>query len=181
VDKRISRRTFNKLMATLPAAGIFPAPAAAREPVFRTLGRTGLKVSEVGMGVMITSDPDIVRAALDAGINYFDTARSYMGGRNEGVLGKGLQGRRQEAVVATKCHYLGKKQRVISTVETSLKTLGMDYVDLLQLHNLSSRREVLDEENIEALEELRPIISRALPRWGKPSGPPPPPDSAWSP
>ena len=155
MERRISRRTFTKLMATLPAAGLLPSPATAKEPVFRTLGRTGLKVSEVGMGVMITSDPDIVRAALDAGINYFDTARSYMGGRNEGILGKGLKGRRQEAVVATKCHYLGRRQRVVATVDTSLQTLGMDHVDLLQLHNLKSRGDVLDEENIEALQELR--------------------------
>jgi hypothetical protein len=151
----MTRRTFTKLMATLPAASLLPARAAAKAPVFRTLGRTGLKVSEVGMGVMITSDPDIVRAALDAGVNYFDTARSYMGGRNEGILGRGLKGRRQEAIVATKCHHLGRKKRVIDTVETSLQTLGMDYVDLLQLHNLKSRDDVLDEENIEALQELR--------------------------
>ena len=59
MQKGMSRRTFTKLMATLPAAGLLPAPAAAKAPVFRTLGRTGLKVSEVGMGVMITSDPDI--------------------------------------------------------------------------------------------------------------------------
>jgi aryl-alcohol dehydrogenase-like predicted oxidoreductase len=151
----MSRRTFAKLMAALPAAGLLPTRASAGEPVFRTLGRTGMKVSEVGMGVMLTSDPDIVRAALDSGINYFDTARAYMGGRNEGVLGKGLKGRRQEAIVATKCHHLGHKERVVQTVEESLRTLGMDHVDLLQLHNLSSRRQVLDEANIEALQELR--------------------------
>jgi hypothetical protein len=155
MQKLMTRRTFTKILASLPAAGLLPTGASAREPVFRTLGRTGLKVSEVGMGVMVTSDPDIVRAALDAGINYFDTARSYMGGRNEGILGKGLKGRRREAIVATKCHRLGRKKQVIATVEESLRTLGMDYVDILQLHNLKSRGDVLDEENIEALQELR--------------------------
>jgi hypothetical protein len=151
-----SRRTFLSLSALVSAAGILPQGVrAAVKPVFRTLGRTGLKVSEVGMGVMITSDAAVVRAALDAGINYFDTARSYMGGRNEAILGEGLKGRRREAVVATKCHRLGRKKLVISSVETSLKTLRTDYIDILQLHSLRSREEVFSQENLAALEELK--------------------------
>lgn len=155
MNTMITRRSFVRLAALLSAAGFLPSTAEGKGPVFRTLGRTGLKVSEVGMGVMLTSDPDIVRAALDAGINYFDTARAYMGGRNEEILGRGLKGRRHEAIVATKCHLYGSKHRVISTVERSLQALGIDVIDILQLHNLSRRDDVLDEENLDALAELR--------------------------
>ncbi len=153
---KLSRRGFLSLAAALSAAGIIPAGASASgKRVLRTLGRTGLKVSEVGMGVMITRDPEVVRAALDAGVNYFDTARSYMGGRNEEILAEGLKGRRQEAVVATKCHRLGRQESIISSVEESLSALETDVIDVLQLHGLRSRSQVLDQENLEALEILR--------------------------
>lgn len=155
MKRMISRRTFLKLAALLPSVGVRPQLSEGKEPVFRRLGRTRLKVSEVGMGVMLTSEPDIVRAALDAGVNYFDTARSYMGGRNEEILGRGLRGRRSEAIVATKCHRHGEKNRIISTVEESLKALGTDVIDILQLHGLSTRRQVLLEDNLEALDQLR--------------------------
>jgi len=151
----ISRRSFVGLGALAPAY-LLPAPrSAAAGPVRRVLGKTGLRVSEVGMGVMLTSDPAIVSAALDSGVNYFDTARSYMGGRNEEVLAKGLGARRKDVIVATKCHRLGNRGLVVSTVEQSLRALRTDYIDLLQLHNLSSRRQVLDGENIAALDSLR--------------------------
>lgn len=151
----MTRRTFLKISSLLSAAGFIPSPSAAGQQVFRTLGRTGLKATEVGMGVMITHDPDIVRAALDTGINYFDTARAYMGGRNEKILGQGLKGRRREAIIATKCHHLGSKKRVINSVEKSLAALKVDVIDILQLHNLKSRDAVLLDDHLEALTELR--------------------------
>ena len=123
----LSRRDFLALASLIPAAGCAAGrPTAGEGPVYRTLGRTKMRVSEVGMGVRIRSDPELVRAALDAGVNYFDTARSYMGGRNEVILGQGLEGRRDEAIIATKCHHLGKKSRVIASVEQSLKALKTD-------------------------------------------------------
>ena len=151
----MTRRTFLKLSSLLPAISFVPSPSAAGRQVFRALGRTGLKTAEVGMGVMITHDSDIVRAALDAGVNYFDTARSYMGGRNEAILGQGLQGRRDEAIIATKCHHLGSTQRVVDSVEQSLAALDVDVIDVLQLHNLSDRDSVLLDDHLEALTRLR--------------------------
>ncbi len=151
----LTRRSFLGLGVAAPAAALLPGTATAAGPRHRTLGRTGLKVTEVSMGVMLTSDPAIVKAALDAGVNYFDTARSYMGGRNEAILAQGLGDSRRQVVVATKCHRLGRRDVVISTVEQSLQALRTDYIDLLQLHNLSSRGQVLDEENLEALATLR--------------------------
>jgi aryl-alcohol dehydrogenase-like predicted oxidoreductase len=152
---KLSRRSFVALSTLLPASLLLPRRAAAGEPATRILGRTKLKVSEVSMGVMLTKDSDIVRAALDAGITYFDTARAYMGGRNEEILGRGLKGRRQEAIIATKCHRFGSRKRIVASVEKSLKALGTDYIDVLQLHNLSSGRDVLHDGNLEGLAAVK--------------------------
>jgi aryl-alcohol dehydrogenase-like predicted oxidoreductase len=151
----ISRRAFLALGAAAAAAPLVPAGARAARPATRVLGRTRLAVSEVGMGVMITPTPDVVRAALDAGVTYFDTARAYMGGRNEAILGEGLGARRTHVTVATKCHPHGGAQAIVASCEESLRALGTDYVDILQLHGLTSREEVLDPRSIEGLETLR--------------------------
>lgn len=153
---RVTRRGFLTAGAVAAAAALAGAPPArAAAPGRRTLGRTGLSVSELGMGVMITNSPDIVRAALDAGVNYFDTARSYMGGRNEQILASGLGERRAQAVVATKCHLHGRAASIVQCCEDSLRALGTDWVDVLQLHGLASRDAVLHPENLEGLETLR--------------------------
>ncbi|MHB8765815.1 MAG: aldo/keto reductase [Deferrisomatales bacterium] len=152
----LTRRRFLALSAAVPAAGLVPgATAAAPGPTLRTLGRTGLRVSEVGMGVMISSDPALVRAALDAGVTYFDTARSYMGGRNEEILAEGLGDRRREAVIATKCHALGSVGRVVGSAEQSLKALATDAIDVFQLHGLADRDQVLRPEHLRAVEALK--------------------------
>jgi hypothetical protein len=129
--------------------------AAEGKRTLRVLGRTGLEITEVGMGVMLTSEPAVVRAALDAGITYFDTARSYMGGRNEEILAEGLKGRRQEAVLATKCHRLGSRDSVLRSAEESLRALKTDHIDVFQLHGLSDRQGVLHEGHREALASLK--------------------------
>jgi aryl-alcohol dehydrogenase-like predicted oxidoreductase len=155
MQMKLTRRSFVALSALLPASALLPGRAAAEGLPVRTLGRTGLKVPEVSMGVMLTRDPDIVRAALDAGITYFDTARAYMGGRNEGILGRGLKGRRKEVIVATKCHDFGSKKKIVASVEKSLKALDIDYIDVLQLHSLTDGRQALHEDNLEGLEEVK--------------------------
>lgn len=131
---------------------------------YRTLGRTGLKVSALGLGTVelgkdygieapghfgqpSTSDAiGLVHAALDAGINYIDTARMY--GDSEEVLGKALEDRRQDVVVATKAmtqrpdrtHLEGDELRrhLWEELETSLRLLRTDYVDLWQVHSFDA-------------------------------------------
>ena len=66
---------------------------------YRTLGRTGLKVTAVGMGVMNCSDSAVVLRAFDLGINFFDTAPSSMGGRHEEMVGKTLKGKRDKVFI----------------------------------------------------------------------------------
>lgn len=114
---------------------------------YRPLGRTGLNVSEVGLGTMMfgektdqTEATRIIDAALDAGVNLIDVADVYAGGESECIVGRALKGRRQAALVATK---VGRRTSlgeglspsyITSALEASLRRLQMDCVDLYQVH-----------------------------------------------
>ena len=119
----------------------------------RTLGRTGVQVSPLCLGAMMFGawgDPDhdngirVIHRALDAGINFIDTADVYSRGESEEIVGKALAGgRRDHVVLATKFHgqmgdeinHQGSSRRWIMTeVENSLRRLGTDYIDLYQVH-----------------------------------------------
>ena len=121
---------------------------------YRTLGRTGTSVSEVGFGGAgighvwgSTTDEECIRSvriALDLGINFFDTSPMYGVGKSEENLGKGLAGRRDQAIIATKVRLQNEDDRashenmaaaVRHSVEQSLTRLGTDYVDVLQVHH----------------------------------------------
>ena len=69
---------------------------------YRILGKTGLRVTTVGYGCMITSDPTVITRAVDMGINYFDTSRNYQGGQNERMVGAALGARRKDIFLASK-------------------------------------------------------------------------------
>jgi len=132
------------------------APFVFPEPVYRTLGRTGLKVSVVSFGAMLTPEPEVLRIAFDHGVNYVDTARKYMDGRNEEIVAKALKGRRDRVYVATKTLPTSRsKEDIIRDVETSLKTLETDHVDVIQLHNLSDKERIDLPETREALTLLK--------------------------
>ncbi|MCX5808111.1 MAG: aldo/keto reductase [Proteobacteria bacterium] len=125
-------------------------------PVYRTLGRTGLKVTVVSFGAMLTPDYEPMEAAFDLGVNYVDTARRYMNGRNEEIVGKALKGRRDKVYVATKTPPTSQsKKDIFNDVETSLSKLKINYIDVLQLHNLTSGDRAFIPETREALLELR--------------------------
>lgn len=121
-------------------------------PVYRTLGRTGLKVALVSFGAMLTPEPEVIRAGFDMGINYVDTARVYMNGRNEEIVGKALKGCRNKVFVATKTK--GKSvtpEAIIEDVETSLKSLQTDHIDIIQLHNVTNgNKDRLFDRNVRA-------------------------------
>lgn len=121
---------------------------------YRPLGRTGLKVAVVSFGAMRTSDPNVIHHALDKGINYIDTARSYMSGNNEIIVGHVLKTRRKEAYIATKLH-LDSEAEMMQSVATSLKCLQTEVIDVIQLHGLSSREEVFDKDGMNALDKMR--------------------------
>jgi aryl-alcohol dehydrogenase-like predicted oxidoreductase len=138
---------------------------------YRTLGRTGIKVSPLCLGAMMfgawgTPDHDesirIIHAALDAGINFVDTADVYSFGESEEIVGKALaQTKREKIVLATKVHgsmgrdpnAQGNSRRwIIAECENSLRRLGVDYIDLYQIHRPSPETDI--DETLGALTDL---------------------------
>ena len=133
-------------MALEPQSGSQSAkPAAPVKLDYRTLGRTGLKVTTVGMGCMITSDPSVITRAADLGINYFDTARGYSHGNNERMVGSALGARRKQVIISTKSH-APNKEELQKHLETSLRELNTDYIDIWYLHARNSPDEVPDDQ-----------------------------------
>ena len=111
---------------------------------YKVLGRTGLKVTTVGMGCMITSDGSVVERALDSGINYFDTARSYQHGNNERMVGAALGAKRKQVVLSTKTE-AQDKEGALRQLDASLRELNTDYVDIWYLHGKGSPAAILDD------------------------------------
>lgn len=137
---------------------------------YRPLGGTGIHVSPYCLGAMMfgaVGNPDhedgarIIHAALDRGINFVDTADMYSAGESEVIVGKALQGRRDDVVLATKVHFPmgdgpnrgGNSRRWIMTaVEDSLRRLQTDWIDLYQVHRPDHTTDV--EETLSALSDL---------------------------
>jgi len=135
-----------------------------RNFIFRTLGKTGIKLPVISMGVMNSNNPNLVQAALDAGIVHLDTARSYQGGQNERIIGKVLKGRpRDSYVVATKAKvprnfaYRLIKGTFLGQLDTSLKSLGLEYVDILYNHNIGGREAALSEPVLDAMDKAKKV------------------------
>ena len=105
-----------------------------------TLGRTGLVVTRLGTGGAYCETADGYRAALDCGVNYMDTARAYRDGDDERVIGNAIQGRRHELTLATKTQQRDA-DGARRDLETSLRLLGTDYIDIYQLHHLNTEEE----------------------------------------
>jgi predicted aldo/keto reductase-like oxidoreductase len=121
------------------------APAAAQPKLtYRTLGRTGLKVTSLSFGCMTTSDPSVIERATDIGIIHFDTARAYQNGNNERMVGAAIKGKRQRIVLSSKS--VGRtRQQAENDLNTSLRELGTDYLDIWYLHNRNTPEEVTDD------------------------------------
>jgi predicted aldo/keto reductase-like oxidoreductase len=128
-----------------PARPQNPAKALASGPELRykVLGKTGLKVTTVGFGCMITSDGSVVERAADIGITYFDTARNYQSGNNERMVGAALKKKRKDLVLSTKTEGRNKED-ALAQLDTSLKELGTDFVDIWYLHGKTRPADVND-------------------------------------
>jgi len=160
--KTMNRRDFLKAgvagAASLALGGMGGLSLAGEHPtlVYRTLGRTGLKVTTLSFGAMLTPEHEVIRAGLDMGINYVDTARRYLQGRSEGIVGRAIKGSRDRLYVATKTKPTSNTGvEIIADVETSLKELGTDHVDVIQLHNLDKPDRAFIREVREAYLKLR--------------------------
>jgi len=144
----LKRRDLLKGAVASLAAGLLPPRAMASqsgEMPTRVLGRTGLEVSVLGYGAMQCSDANAIRHGLDQGINYIDTADCYMGGRNEKIVGQAISGIRDRLIIATKVH-ISREARMRSSVDRSLASLGVERVDLMQLHGMSSRNQIVRKD-----------------------------------
>ena len=121
---------------------------------YRRLGRTELKISEIGFGGAI-EDPAVLSRAIDRGINYIDTARAY--GPSEGRIGEVMKRRRDEVVLATKFAPDAETTRkgILESLETSLRELKTDSVDLVQVHALGGDDGIQRIQNPELFEAFR--------------------------
>ena len=147
---------------------------------YRLLGRTGVSVSPLCLGTMMFGPwgnddrADAIRVihrALDAGINFVDTADVYSGGVSEEITGEALQGRRDDVVLATKFFMPmddrpnrsgGSRKWIMQEVENSLRRLKTDYIDLYQVHRPSATTDV--EETLGALTLVEPgVVATELP------------------
>ncbi|GAB4113854.1 MAG: aldo/keto reductase [Acidobacteriota bacterium] len=162
METRTTRRGFFNLGLAVPAAAAWtsrppvavpPRQSQPPELRYRTLGKTGLKVTTVGFGCMITSDGTVIERAADLGINYFDTARGYQRGNNERMVGAALKSRRDRVFISSKTG-ARDKAGALAHLETSLKELQTDHLDIWYLHAMS-RPEELTDELCDALEQAR--------------------------
>lgn len=141
---------------------------------YRPLGRTGIQVSNPCLGTMTfgwapddwgsTEDQakEVMETAYDLGINFFDTADVYARGLSEEILGRLIKGKRDELVIATKCHgkmhdtdpnaWGNSRRHIMQACEASLKRLGTDWIDLYQIHR--PQPDIPIDETLRALEDL---------------------------
>jgi predicted aldo/keto reductase-like oxidoreductase len=175
-----SRRKFLKNATGLVATGLVANSALGssikpikpvdekKEMIFRTLGRTGIKIPIVSMGVMNSSNPNLLKVGWQSGIRHFDTAWVYQAGNNEKMVGavlKELNVSRKEVIITTKIKIdqnlwqpeLGenRKKQFLTRFAQSLERLQMDYVDIIMLHDVNKLEEVLDPAIMEAMQELK--------------------------
>ena len=154
-----------------PASAVASAaPPAAAAPGgamrYRTLGRTGLSVSEIGVGGFPIDDPEVLLYAADRGINYVDTSHCYRGGASERAIGEALAGARERFVVTTKwCpHHVGRpprKEVFLEMLDESLRRLRTDHVDVVLNHEVGRHSDgvgverLRDEEMLAAFETAK--------------------------
>ncbi len=128
-----SRRSFLTAALALPASGLATSPTAKPPALrYRVLGKTGLKVTEVGFGAEGVSDLSVIRQALDMGVNFFDTAHAYQGGNNERVLGAALGADRKKIILSSRS-YVKDRKTLEAELDLSLRELKTDYLDIWYL------------------------------------------------
>ncbi len=173
-QKRLGRRDFLKSSAAGLGGFVYLSANGKSSPekgqekkegkiTYRTLGKTGLKLPAITMGVMNTSNPALVRAALSNGMYFLDTAQTYQRGTNESMLGEVLRDRpRDSFAIATKARLPNNQATGLYTeeateeayakkIDTSLKRLGLDYVDIYHHHNVWVRESAVYEPIVNAL------------------------------
>ncbi len=150
-----------------PEEKLIDVKGKGRKVVYRTLGRTGLKLPVINMGVMNSDNPNLIRTALDSGIVLLDTAHAYMQGRNEEVIGSVIKGRPRDS------YHIGSKVSLpqdrttgrytdgateaefLKKLDLSLKRLGIDHVDILYHHGVSRKESASYEPVLNAMAKAK--------------------------
>jgi predicted aldo/keto reductase-like oxidoreductase len=139
------------------ASGQTTTPVSAKIKSYRTLGRTGFKASDIGIGTSQTFPTEVLKAAVDAGVNYFDTSEGYGRGQAETSIGEAIKGHdRKSLFITTKLRFdgLADTAAVAAKLDESLARLQTDYVDCLML-GPSTAASVKNEVYHQAIAELK--------------------------
>jgi predicted aldo/keto reductase-like oxidoreductase len=172
---RLNRRKFVKtgiagaagIMAFSPVLASEPSALQEKKILYRTLGKTGIKVPVVSFGVMRADNPNLCKAAYDNGITFFDTANGYQNGNNETMLGNLFKGiPRNSFILETKVKPAAVGRDGIPTDQTtaedflakfnvSLSRLQMDYVDILFIHDISNPQLLKYKPIVRAVKKLK--------------------------
>jgi aryl-alcohol dehydrogenase-like predicted oxidoreductase len=139
-------------------------------PESKTLGRTGIRVSSMGFGASRTMEPALVGAALDAGMNFLDTGRSYSRGQNEVMVGEVIASRRKDVVIQSKLRVTVREEegglssaeavkkvtdRMAASMQASLEALKTDYIDIMLIHGATSPEVVYHEAVVRFFESAK--------------------------
>ncbi len=166
----LNRRNFLRISATAGAGALFmPSTAASLvnkasetdKIETRKLGKTGIELPILSMGVMRADNPNLLRAAYRSGIVHFDTAHGYQNGKNETLVGDFFKDKpRNSFVVATKAkarypYPENIEEEFTEMLKTSLNRLQMDYVDIFYLHAVGDSKEILDERMLNILKKFK--------------------------
>ncbi len=138
-----------------------------RKFIYRTLGKTGVQVPVISMGALYTVDPALIRAALDAGVVHLETANIHRRGENELMIGAAIKGRpRDSYLITTKLFFMFhrvtglygpevKEEMFHTALDTSLKRMGLDYIDFLYIHDVWKRESVTFEPLMKGMEKAK--------------------------
>lgn len=170
--KSLSRRDFLQTSAGMLAGGIAFSGIHTKgsAPVQISLGKTGISCTPLGYGASRTQEPGLINAALDTGMNFLDTGRSYLMGQNEVMIGEIMKGLRQEVVIQSKFDLrirergealqspeVGSriKAQIETSLEASLKALQTDYIDTFLYHGAGTEDLLFHEAVLETLGTAR--------------------------
>ncbi len=138
-----------------------------RKIIYRTLGKTGIQMPIISMGALYTLEPAVFRAALDAGVVHLETANIHRRGENEILIGQVIKGRpRDSFLISDKLFFMfnpvtglygpGVKEEMFhNALDTSLKRMGLDYLDFLYIHDVWKKESVTFEPLMKAMEKAK--------------------------
>lgn len=149
-----------KVSASLKDTPLLLSKASSiRVRKYNDLGKTGLKVSDISYGAISFFEPNVLRYAYDCGVNYFDTAESYIRKNSEIFIGQALKDVRDKVIITTKYGFSPRekpqKDKIIQRVEGSLKRMQTDYIDIAMIHGINDLSILENEELLAAFTQMK--------------------------